>query len=230
MVNEFVSIITGIVLILLTAFILYYVFIKKKSTSRISIHSSFDKMRAVGHLSVFKAYTKEIVTEIDHSWGEIGKKYLSWIISVRKMVMIFEFEIDFRYDLKSKNFRIENDSKEGYIIQMPPCFYDVNIRNIRFYDEKGSRLLPWLLPDLISGFFMGRFSEEEKNKLVDAARSTAQQQALTLIDSLEIEVQNSAKSTLSSMCQAFGVMKTTFQFMPGEDTKLNISMDEKVTA
>ena len=144
---------------------------RRKPGSSISIHSSIQHMRSIGHLSVFKVITKEIVTQTDHSWGEFGAKYLSWAISGKKMAMIFEFEIDFRYDLRRPEFQIKESSESGYTISMPPCFHEAHIRDIRFYDEQRSRFLPWLLPDLVSGFLGGRFTEADKNRLVDAARS-----------------------------------------------------------
>jgi Fe-S cluster assembly iron-binding protein IscA len=74
-------------------------------------HISLEGMRAVGELSVFKAITKEIVTETDYSFGEFGRKYLRWAFSQKKLAMIFEFQIDFRYDLRSSQFVIQNDAR-----------------------------------------------------------------------------------------------------------------------
>ena len=69
-------------------------------------HVSLEGMRAVGELSVFKVITKEIVTETDYSFGEFGRKYLRWAFTQKKLAMIFEFQIDFRYDLRSPQFSI----------------------------------------------------------------------------------------------------------------------------
>ena len=73
-------------------------------------HTSLEGMRAVGELSVFKVVTKEIVTETDYSFGEFGRKYLRWAFSQKKLAMIFEFQIDFRYDLRSAQFSIDRKS------------------------------------------------------------------------------------------------------------------------
>ncbi|MCS6996469.1 MAG: hypothetical protein NZ533_05860, partial [Casimicrobiaceae bacterium] len=56
---------------------------------------SLEGLRAVGELTVFRAITKEIVTETDYSFGEFGRKYLRWAFSQKKLAMIFEFQIDF---------------------------------------------------------------------------------------------------------------------------------------
>ncbi len=51
-----------------------------------------------GEIRVYRAYMKEIVTSVDHVWGDIGKKYFSWMLSEKKLAMVFEFEVDFVYN------------------------------------------------------------------------------------------------------------------------------------
>ncbi len=198
--------------------------LRRKSAPNISIHSSIQHMRSIGHLSVFKVITKEIVTEMDHTWGDFGQKYLSWVISGKKMAMIFEFEIDFRYDLRRSEFQIKETPEGGFSIMMPPCFYEAHIRDIRFYDEQKSRFLPWLLPELVSGFVGGRFTEADKNQLVEAAKHHAEAQALGLIDSLQSEVQNSAKATLTSISSALGADNVTFEFAPQNHPNVRVDL------
>ncbi|MBT8042251.1 MAG: DUF4230 domain-containing protein [Kiritimatiellales bacterium] len=203
---------------------------KKKPAAEVRIFSSIEKLKAIGRLSVYKVLTKEIVTETDHTWGEFGTRYLSWVLSGKKMAMIFEFEIDFRYNLQSPQFEIQEKGAAAYSISMPPCEYEVHIRDIRFYDEQGSKLLPWLLPDLLNGFINGGFSEEDKNKLVNAAKGHARNQAIELINNIESEVQKSAKSTLESISRAFGVTNVEFQFKRQADTELEIAVSEKMAS
>ncbi|MBE0635272.1 DUF4230 domain-containing protein [Candidatus Bipolaricaulota bacterium] len=203
-------------------------FRSRRARRNISIHSTIQHMRSIGHLSVFKVFTKEIVTQTDHSWGDFGAKYLSWAISGRKMATIFEFEIDFRYDLRRPEFQIRTLPHGASAIDMPPCLHEVHIRDIRFYDEQGSRFLPWLLPDLLSGFVGGRFTEADKNRLVAAARDHAEQQASELIGNLQSEVQNSAKSTLQSISKAFGAEDVTFEFSPQGRLDFSVDVANKV--
>ena len=203
---------------------------KKKSAEEIRVFSSIEKLKAIGQLSVYKVLTKEIVTETDHTWGEFGNRYLSWVLSGKKMAMIFEFEIDFRYNLQSSQFEI-NERREGaYTVAMPPCDYEVHIRDIRFYDEQGTKLLPWLLPDLLNGFISGGFSEEDKNKLVDAAKGHARKQALELINNIQSEVQKSAKSTLESISKAFGAIELEFRFTSQMATQVEVEVSEKIAS
>lgn len=200
---------------------------KKKPASEVTIHSSIQQLRTIGQLSVFKVITKEIVTETDHSWGEFGAKYLRWVLSKKKMAMIFEFAIDFRYDLRRPEFKIIDTGQDSYKIVMPPCFFEAHIRDIQFYDEQRSKFLPWLLPDLLSGFLLDGFSEEHKNKLVSAAKNHAEMQARQLIGNLESEVQSSAKATLQSISKAFGAEQLTFEFRPSEGEALTIEYAKK---
>jgi hypothetical protein len=192
-----------------------------RRAAQISIHSSIERFRSIGELSVFKVITKEIVTETDHSWGDFGARYLAWVLSRKKMAMIFEFEIDFRYDLRSPMFRID-PSAGGYVITMPPCMHEAHIRDIQFYDEQRSRFLPWLLPDLLGGFLSDGFSEDHRNRLVAAAKTHAEQQARRLIGSLESDVQSSARSTLQSLAKAFEVESVRFQFTEPAEPELKV--------
>lgn len=203
---------------------------KNKPAREVRIFSTIEQLRAIGQLSVYKVMTKEIVTETDHTWGEIGSRYLSWVLSNKKMAMIFEFVIDFRYNLNSPDFKITQAGGNTYSIAMPPCDYEVHIRNIRFYDEQGARFLPWLIGDLTKGFLGGGFSEKNKNELVDAAKGHAEKQALELINNMQSEVQKSARTTLESISRAFGVNNVEFKFAVQTATQLDIAVSDELKA
>jgi hypothetical protein len=174
-------------------------------------HVSLEGLRAVGELSVFKAITKEIVTETDYSFGEFGRKYLRWAFSQKKLAMIFEFQIDFRYDLRSPQFQIDT-SGEHTRIQLPPVKAEISVRSLRFYDEQRSKLMPWLLPDLLNGAFGPGFNEEDKNRLLDGACAHAKSHAHTLIEQLRGEVEASARATLVPLAQSFGARAPQLSF------------------
>ena len=227
--NEFLA---GVVLAVVIGMVLFFWLRKKKErpAKETRIFSSIERLRAIGQLSAYKVMTKEIVTETDHSWGEIGARYLSWVLSNKKMAMIFEFVIDFRYNLQSPEFEITEKGSSQYLISMPPCDYEVHIRDIRFYDEQGSKLFPWLLPDLLNGFLGNGFSEEDKNKLVNAAKNHAEKQALELINNIQSEVQKSAKSTLESISRAFGATDLEFQFTSQPATAVAVELSDKIAS
>jgi hypothetical protein len=227
--NEFFI---GILVAMLLGAVLWFGWMRnrKKTAREIGVFSSIEQLRSIGQLSVYKVLTKEIVTETDHTWGEVGSRYLSWVLSNKKMAMIFEFVIDFRYNLQSPLFEIVEKGPAEYGISMPPCSYEVHIRDIRFYDEQGSKLFPWLLPDLLNGFLGGRFSEEDKNRLVDAAKKHAEQQALELINNIQSEVQKSAKSTLESISRAFGATQVDFVFSSRQATEVDVEVSDKIAS
>ncbi len=189
-----------------------------QSTQVTYMHTSLEGMRAVGELSVFKAITKEIVTESDYSFGDFGRKYLRWAFSQKKLAMIFEFQIDFRYDLRSPQFSIETVETVGgraAQLNLPPVKADITVRSLRFYDEQRSKLLPWLLPDLLNGAFGPGFSEADKNRLLDGAAAHARNHAMTLIEQLRPEVEASARATLLPLAHGLGVRNVQLAFNAG---------------
>jgi len=212
--NTLVSLLVGFVaaLILAAGIAVFWKRRRGKHGGRhTSIHSSIEQLKAIGQLSVFKVLTKEIVTESDHLFGEIGKKYLSWILTNKKLAMIFQFEIDFRYDLQSPDFQIV--ASEGrYIFRMPPCLQEISIRDIQFYDEQNSKLVPLLVPDILNRALGPGFTEQDKNRLKDAARNAAESQAKALIGDLGSEVEQSAMQTLRSLARGFGEENVQFEF------------------
>ena len=190
-------------------------------------HASLEGMRAVGELSVFKVITKEIVTETDYSFGDFGRKYLRWAFSQKKLAMIFEFQIDFRYDLRSPEFAIESSTTvSGRVttLKLPPVRAEISVRSLRFYDEQRSKFLPWLLPDLLNGAFGPGFSEEDKNRLLEGAAAHAQSHAHALIEQLRPEVEASARATLLPMAHALGVKNAALTFS-GDIIEMNRSKD-----
>jgi len=234
--NLLISLAVGVLAltVLLLLVVLLYVLLRRRgpgtAPAAVEIHSSIQQMRSIGQLSVFKVITKEIVTETDHTWGEFGSKYLTWVMSCKKMAMIFEFEIDFRYDLRRPEFEILDAVRHTCVIRMPPCVFEAHIRDISFYDEQRARILPWLVPDLLNGFLSDGFSESDKNRLVAAAKDHARKQALALIGNLQSEVQNSAKATLQSISRAFGAQSVVFEFLPQGEITLDIGMAGKLAA
>src|SRR4030042_968680 len=143
---------------------------QKKQEPRSRIYSSIDELRSVGELVVFKIVTKEIVTATEQWFGEWGTKYFQWLASTKKMALIFEFDINFRYDLQSPDFVIQAEGGASYRLRMPKCFYDIYIRDINFYDEQNAKFLPWLVPDLLNRAFGPAFDESDKNRLKEEAK------------------------------------------------------------
>ncbi len=190
--------------------------------SEIHLHSSIEEIRSVGELVVFKMITKEIVTAADHWFGDFGKRYLTWLLSNKKMAMIFEFEIDFRYDLRSNDFIIEQTEAQTYRLKMPKCFYQTHIRDVNFYDEQSSKLLPWLIPDLLNRAFGPAFSEADKNRLKEEAKQQASHMAGDFVEKMRSEVQNSATKTLETLGKALGAENITADFSNSELVQIKV--------
>jgi len=205
----------GIMLGLIGAAVVFMVFRfrrKHKLPPKPDIYTSIEDLRSVGELVVFKIVTKEIVTAAEHWLGEFGKKYFRWLASTKKMAMIFEFDISFRYNLRSSEFVIEAENEGHYRLIMPNCLYETSIRNISFYDEQNAKPLPWLLPDLVTRAFGPGFNEVDKNRLVEEAKQQAVQMAKEFTEKMESEVQKSATQTLEAIGKAFGAKVVTLDF------------------
>jgi Protein of unknown function (DUF4230) len=180
-----------------------------------TVASQITELRAVGELRVFKGVSKDILTHVDHSFGDFGRKYLSWAFTKKKLAMVFEFEMDFSYDLRSDIVGMRTEAGptgQISIVTLPPCKVEVSIKNIQFYDEQRAKFLPWLLPDLVQGFFDGRFSEEDKNSLINAARAHALSQARELFVRYQPQVEHSAFLTLGALTRPMGAQQLKIQF------------------
>jgi hypothetical protein len=191
------------------------IFQKKKAKSGVpehQIYSFMENMKSVGELVVFKAFTKEIVTAAKHWFGDVGKRYLTWLVSNKKMAIVFEFEINFRYDLKSPDFTVTDTGESTFSIKMPQCLYDISIRRISLYDQQQAKLLPWLLPGLVSEFFGTSFDEEEQNKLMDEALKQASVMADQLINRLSSEIEKSARQNMETLAKSFGAKSVLLDF------------------
>jgi hypothetical protein len=190
-------------------------FNKKKAKASLPehhIYSFVENMKSVGELVVFKAFTKEIVTAAKHWFGDVGKRYLTWLVSNKKMAIVFEFEINFWYDLKSPDFTVTDAGENTFNITMPQCLYDISIRRISLYDQQKARLLPWLLPGLVSEFFGTSFNEEEHNRLMDEALKQASLMANQLINRLSSEIEKSARQNMETLAKSFGAKSVLLDF------------------
>lgn len=193
-----------------------------KAGQETRIYASVQKLRSVGELVVFKIITKEIVTTAEHWFGEVGRKYLNWLVSAKKMVMVFEFEIDFRYDLRSPEFVIEHRGEGSYRLKMPKCIYQTHIRSVKFYDEQKAQLLPWLLPDLLNRFLDSGGGEDTKNRLIEEARHAAAAMAKEFVQSMRSEVQTSARQTLETLAKGFGAQEAIVDFSESELVQMEV--------
>ena len=185
---------------------------KKEGPAKVELYSTIEKMESLGMLNVYKVVTKEIVTASDHLFGNFGEKYLRWLISKKKLAMIFTFDIDFSYNLKDPGFGIEELGENRYRFKMPACRYSLAIKDISFYDEQNGKLLPWLLPDLLSSVFSDGFDENDRNALIKEAKTQVSAIADGMMIELLPDVQKSARTTLEQIATALNAETIQFDF------------------
>jgi hypothetical protein len=210
-----IAVVIGIVLGVIGSIMVKKTFGKKapgEGTKEHQIYAFVENMKSVGELVVFKAFTKEIVTTAENWLGKVGKRYLTWLMSNMKMAMVFQFEINFWYDLKSPDFKVTDAGQDRFMIAMPKCLYNINIKDISFYDEQSAKLLDWLLPPLISRVFSKDFTEEDKNRLKDEAKMQASSMANQLIEQLSSEIEKSARQTMEMLAKSFGAESVVLDF------------------
>ena len=211
---------TGILIGGAVGFLIGYIwnkFQKKEKSDSIKLNVS-SYLVSIGELRVYRAYMKEIVTSVDHVWGDIGKKYFSWMLSEKKLAMVFEFEVDFVYNLLSKDFKVFDNGK-SVSINMPRCKYDVKIKDFYFYDEQGTRLK--ILPEFLSSIFDGGVSEDEKNELVKMAIKQVEEISKKVAVNIQSDVDRMTKETINNLLLGFNKRIDSFNFLEN-----NISQDQ----
>jgi hypothetical protein len=178
---------------------------------RVSVGRQIKQMQSIGELSVFRILAKEIVSAEDHRFGDSGEKYWSWLLGPKKMVMIFEFEVDFRFDLRDPAFGIR-EVNGVHRINMPPVKPEIRLRDLSFYDERQGELLSWALPGLLSKVLGDRFDVKAKNQLKERAKEDVRILAEDQAKALRSKVEDSARQTLELIARGYGVERVAVDF------------------
>ena len=187
----------------------------RSKTAAVINHESFiTSMKAVGELSVFRIMTKEVITASEHWFGEFGRKYLNWLLSEQRITLVIEFDVDFRYDLNDPQFKVQSLGEGAFNVMLPPCRHEVLIRDMRIHSEDKTKLLPWLMPEVVDRVFTGGFSVDAKNKLISETRTQASNYAGELVSKATDVAQRSAARTLTMLAQGLGAERVDFEFAP----------------
>lgn len=176
----------------------------------IDVHSTMTRMRSVGELVVFRMVSQQIVTAENHPAGRF-REWVGWLLSTKKLALVIEYGIEFKYDLRDPGFRVETSEAGVARVVLPPLQFQPYVRDIRFYDERNARWLPFLLGD-ITGVIGPRFGESEKNQMLASARAQAEELALRSVAELHGEVQGSARRTLEGLARGFGIGSVRIEF------------------
>lgn len=183
-----------------------------RKASSIQVDSVIESIRAVGEITVFRIVAKEVATQHEHMFGDFGKNYLNWLWSGKKAMLVLQFVIDFKYDLRSKDFEIIEESPGSYLLRMPKCVHEINLKDMKIYDEQGSQFLPEVLPKFLGRILGSRVSEDEKNKLIEAAQQNAVKLAEGYAKAMRAHPEKSARQTLEAIGRAFGAEHMRFDF------------------
>lgn len=201
---------------------------KAKEKPKTQTRTEITKLKSIGELSVFKIYSKEIVTRKDSPIeSKLWNTLLGWSMTKKQIAVIFEFEIDFIYDLRSKDFSIKELGDGNFKINMPACKYKFSIRDMKIYDEKNSKFMPFLLPDSINGLFGPSFDESEKNQLIDSAKDEIKSMSVKIINDMGDQIHKSASDTLTAIAKNFGANSVEFEFVDKNIAKVDVK-DSKV--
>lgn len=220
-------IITALCGIVIGALGLYIFKRSAKPATTITIQESIERFKDVGELVVFKVVSRQIVTAETHSWGKFARDWLTALMSTKKMALIIEYGIDFKYDLRSPEMNIDYNETGPTSITMPPCKWELTIRDMKFYDESNARILPWLLGDIGSAIGPG-FGEAEKNNLLEEAKKQAHAQATEMYDQFIHEVQRSATLTMEALARSFGEENATITYanLPADQSTGEIQVSD----
>ena len=93
-------------------------FRRPAARTQVDVHSTVMQFRAVGELVVFRMVNQQIVTAESHPTGRM-RELLGWLISSKKLALVIEYGIDFKYDLRDPAFRVES-SESGARVVLPP--------------------------------------------------------------------------------------------------------------
>ena len=210
--------------------ILVFMFFKMRKSGeqagKPQIATDITRLKSIGELSVFKIYSKEIVTRKQNVGSGLLGSLVSPLMTKKQIAIIFEFEIEFVYDLLSPEFAILPQGEDRYEIKMPPCKYKYSIKDMKIYDEKNAKLLPFLLPDSLNGLLGASFDESDKNLLIDDAKDEVKQLSLKIINDLGGKIHKSATDTLEAIAKSFGAKEVGFIFQDKALQSIDISSSE----
>ena len=221
------SLLFGLVIGFLLALIVYFALRRRRrggGGARITTGSSVDAFKSVGELVVLKVFTKQIVTSRDHLLGDWGEKWMTWLLSSKQAAIIFDFVVDFRFDLRHESFRAEVDENGSVRFTLPPAYYEIQMKGMEIYDEQKAGFVPSLLPKWLAQAFGGNFGPEDKNQLIGAAKAEAEGLSRQLVESMRHDLQKSAEATLGSMARGMGFNVISFLFSADEPVRLSIDL------
>jgi len=166
--------------------------------------STLEGLRRVGELVVLRAYWSIPAVGEDHIFGEVGRKFLSWLWSQNKTIMIFRFEIRFKYDLRDpKSVRIAPGDPGVLEVSLGKPTHDISLADVRFWHTEKGQLLDWLLPRAVN-VFQSDMDDQTRQKILEAAQESARKEAEKHAEGLGPEARMSAEAILTALARSAG--------------------------
>jgi hypothetical protein len=166
--------------------------------------SAAEGLRRVGELVVLRAYWSIPSIGEDHIFGEVGRKFLSWLWSQNKTIMIFRFEIRFKYDLRDPASVAIAPGEPGLLeVTLGKPTHEISLADVRFYHTEKGQLLDWLLPRAIN-IFQSDMDDQTRQRILEAAQASAHQEAEKHAQQLAPEARLSAEAILTALARSAG--------------------------
>lgn len=185
---------------------------------------SIQGIQRVGELVVLRVNWGAPAVGTDHVFGEVGRKFLRWLWSENKTIMIFRFEIRFKFDLRDpSSVRLAAPTPETLEVRLGRPSHDINLSEVRFYHTEKGQLLDWLLPRALN-IFTSEMDDSTRQQILDAAKENARKEAEELASRLAADAVESAKTTLTALGRSAGFSEVRFV---GEDAAAPVGAKEE---
>jgi hypothetical protein len=190
---------------------LAFAYYRRRSPSAVSVgRGGLEGLRRVGELVVLRAYWTIPATGEDHIFGEVGRRFLRWLWSENKTIMIFRFEIRFKYNLSDPSSVFLNRvNPDELTVRLGRPIHEISLSEIQFYHTVQGQLLDWLLPRALN-IFRSDMDDRTRQQIMEAARENANQEAEQLATQLEGDARVAAEATLTALGRSAGFSNVTF--------------------
>jgi len=201
-----VGVLGAVCLILLGAVVALLVARRRAAAAQVTVlpGSGLEGLRRVGELVVLRAYWSIPAIGEDHIFGEIGRKFLSWLWSQNKTIMIFRFEIRFKYNLReSKSVQLAPGAPGVLEVRLGAPSHEISLADVRFYHTEKGQLLDWLLPRAVN-IFQSDLDDQTRQKILEAAQQQARKEAEMHAEQLGPDARLSAEAILTALAKSAG--------------------------
>jgi hypothetical protein len=184
---------------------------RRRSPAAVSVgRGGLEGLRRVGELVVLRAYWTIPATGEDHIFGEVGRRFLRWLWSENKTIMIFRFEIRFKYNLSDPNsVSLSRVNPDELAVHLGRPIHEISLSEIQFYHTVQGQLLDWLLPRALN-IFRSDMDDRTRQQIMEAARENANKEAEQLATQLEGDARVAAEATLTALGRSAGFSNVSF--------------------